>query len=79
MIQKILVVGGTGMLGEPVARKLRADGYPVRGLTRSLDQARKKFNSDFELIAGEVEQLESLIAAMQGCQGVHINLDGRGD
>ena len=24
---KILVVGATGMLGEPVARQLQADGY----------------------------------------------------
>ncbi len=73
-MEPILVIGGTGMLGEPVARRLQADGFPVRILTRSPEKARQKFQAGFEVVAGDVEAPETLEAAMQGCQGVHINL-----
>lgn len=76
MIKKILVIGGTGMLGEPVARQLLADGFEVRILTRSTENARIRFGSPFEIVAGDVEEPASLEAALQGCQGAHINLHG---
>jgi uncharacterized protein YbjT (DUF2867 family) len=64
------------MLGEPVARRLQADGYRVRVLTRSPDKARDCFGDRFEVVAGDVEDLASLGRALDGCQGVHINLPG---
>ena len=76
MAKTILVVGGTGMLGEPVARRLRADGYQVRIFTRNVEKARAKFGAEYEVAAGDVEDQPSLLAALQGCQAVHINLDG---
>jgi uncharacterized protein YbjT (DUF2867 family) len=76
MERTILVVGGTGMLGEPVARRLHADGYRVRVLTRSPDKARARFGDMFEVAGGDVEDLASLHRAVDGCQGVHINLPG---
>jgi uncharacterized protein YbjT (DUF2867 family) len=76
MAKTILVVGGTGMLGEPVARRLSADSYQVRIFTRSLDKARAKFGAEYEVAAGDVEDQPSLLAALQGCQAVHVNLDG---
>lgn len=79
MSQKILVIGGTGKLGEPVARQLRADGYTVRVFTRNLAQARATFGAEYEIVVGDVEDVRSLQTAMQGCFGVHINLDGHGD
>jgi uncharacterized protein YbjT (DUF2867 family) len=36
MIRTVLVFGGTGALGAPVARQLRNDGYQVRLLVRDL-------------------------------------------
>jgi uncharacterized protein YbjT (DUF2867 family) len=76
MSTKVLVIGGTGMLGEPVARRLRADGYQVRIFTRSLDKAQAKFGAEYEAVAGDVEDQSALLAALQGCQAVHVNLDG---
>jgi uncharacterized protein YbjT (DUF2867 family) len=76
MSKSILVVGGTGMLGEPVARRLRADGYQVRIFTRNVEKARAKFGAEYEEVAGDVEDQPSLLAALQGCQAVHVNLDG---
>ena len=76
MAKTVLVVGGTGMLGGPVARRLRADGYQVRIFTRNAEKARAKFGAEYEVAAGDVEDQPSLLAALQGCQTVHISLDG---
>lgn len=76
MTQSILVVGGTGMLGEPVARRLRAEGHHVRIFTRNPGQAQANFGADYEVVAGDVENLPSLESALKGCDGVHINLEG---
>ncbi|MEI7556000.1 NAD(P)H-binding protein [Candidatus Chlorohelix sp.] len=79
MVEKILVIGATGLLGEPVARKLQADGYVVRILSRSLEKAKAKFGSDFEIAVGDVEDTNALETALRNCDGVHINLDGGQD
>jgi len=79
MIQSILVVGGTGMLGEPVARRLCAAGHHVRIFTRNVEKAAARFGADYEIVAGDVEDRAALDAALKGCQGVHINLDGGQD
>lgn len=76
MKETILVIGATGMLGEPVARQLVANGYTVRVLTRNPDKAKEKFGKSFEIFEGDVEQPDSLDAALMGCYGVHINLNG---
>ncbi|MFZ6031034.1 MAG: SDR family oxidoreductase [Chloroflexota bacterium] len=76
MTNTILVVGGTGMLGEPVARRLAADGFKVRLLARDPRKARAKFDETFEVVVGDVEKPETLPVALQGCSGVHVNLAG---
>jgi len=76
MTNPILVVGGTGMLGEPVARRLHADGYPVRIFTRTPEKARAKWGPEYDIAGGDVEDQQALARAMVGCQAVHINLAG---
>jgi uncharacterized protein YbjT (DUF2867 family) len=76
MKQTILVVGATGMLGEPVVRQLHEDGYTVRVLSRNLEKARAKLGNSFEFFKGDVEDPSSLQKALDGCYGVHINLRG---
>jgi uncharacterized protein YbjT (DUF2867 family) len=79
MIETILVIGATGRLGEPVARQLISDGYGVRALTRSADKARARFGQACEIATGDVDDVASLEAALQGCQAAHINLHGAFD
>jgi uncharacterized protein YbjT (DUF2867 family) len=79
MSETILAVGGTGMLGEPVARRLASEGYTVRVFSRSAESARRKFGAGFEVVQGNVLDVPSLELAMKGCVGVHVNLDGHGD
>lgn len=76
--QRILVVGATGMLGEPVARRLAADGHLVRAMGRTLDRVQTQFvnEKNIEAVQGSVEDIESLKRVLKGSTGVHINLSG---
>jgi NADH dehydrogenase len=72
--QRILVVGGTGMVGQPVVRRLLADGHPVRVLSRSPDRARALLGEGCEVVGGDVDDLPSLEAALRGCAGAHLSM-----
>ncbi len=74
MQKMILVIGGTGMLGQPVARRLKEAGFGVRILTRDSAKARKLFDASFEVVAGDPLDGDGLEPALAGCQGVHISL-----
>ena len=73
-VQTVLVIGATGTVGGPVARQLVADGYHVRLLVRDVERAQTQLGSDFEYIAGRVEESEAVNQALAGCSGVHISL-----
>jgi uncharacterized protein YbjT (DUF2867 family) len=64
------------MLGRPVAEKLKADGFTVRLLARSPEKVHPVLGADCEIAKGDFEDIESLKIAMQGCDGVHINIKG---
>ena len=72
----ILVIGGTGMLGKPVAQKLKADGFDVRLLVRNPEKAKKLLGEGYELVQGDVDNLDSVRSALTGVDGVHISLKG---
>lgn len=79
MSQRILVVGATGLLGEPVARRLLADGFQVRILARRPDRAREKLGDNFEFVEGDVRLVNTLGRAVEDCFGVHVSLRGGWD
>ena len=76
MSQTIAIIGATGMLGQPVARRLRQDGHHVRICSRSADKARKMYDAEFDVLTVDVEAPETIRAALEGADGVHINLNG---
>jgi uncharacterized protein YbjT (DUF2867 family) len=78
-MKKILVLGGTGMLGGPAARRLQDDEFEVRLLARDPDKAAGMFGDGFEVIAGDVTDSSSLERALEGCDGVHISVGGAVD
>jgi uncharacterized protein YbjT (DUF2867 family) len=76
--ETILVAGGTGLLGEPVARQLLADGFQVRLLVRDRRKARSRLGEGFAYVEGDVEDGAAVDRAVRGCAGVHVSL-GAGD
>lgn len=62
----ILVVGSTGVLGRAVVTRLRAQGRPVRAMTRSLDKAAGLAQQGAELAQGDLVDAASLSRACQG-------------
>jgi uncharacterized protein YbjT (DUF2867 family) len=71
----VLVIGGTGELGAPVARQLRSAGYQVRLLVR--DPARVATRDpDFDYVPGDLDNTTSLESALAGCHAVHISVRG---
>ena len=75
MSKTILIVGGTGHQGKPVARKLQKDGFIVRIYSRDIIRAREKLGDSFEYFQGDVLDLDALTRASKGCNGLHINLN----
>ncbi len=68
----IAVLGATGQQGGAVVRRLLADEWKVRGLTRDPDKvaARDLVNLGVEVVPGDMEQRAQLDAAFKGAYGV---------
>lgn len=73
-IEKILVLGATGMLGKPVVSRLVDHGYSVRILVRDAAKAAEIFSSGVEIVQGDLTSEDSLSTALAGCDAVHISL-----
>jgi uncharacterized protein YbjT (DUF2867 family) len=74
MQKTIVVIGGTGLLGQPVSRRLKEAGFRVRIMTRDPHKASKLFDGSFEIVAGDPMGTSCLEEALHGCSGVHISL-----
>ncbi|HEX2993472.1 MAG TPA: NAD(P)H-binding protein [Anaerolineales bacterium] len=79
MKKTILVIGGTGLLGEPVSRWLSDAGFQVRVMTRDQQKARKLFNDSFEVFVGDPTDVNCLEEALHGSYGVHISIPGKAE
>jgi len=68
----IAVTGATGQQGRAVARKLLADGWNVRALTRDLDKpaAQELVSLGAEVVRADMENRAELDAAFDGTYGV---------
>lgn len=72
--ERVLVVGGTGMLGAPVARRLLAEGHVVRLLVRDRERASSKLGNEFEYVQGSVTDSAAVDRAVQGMDAAHVSL-----
>src|SRR5579863_815010 len=71
----IAVLGATGAQGGGLVRAILADkngGFAVRAITRDVnsDKARELAKAGAEVVAGDVDDLESLRKAFAGAHGV---------
>lgn len=73
MGKTILVTGATGKQGSSVVEHLLKDGsFTVRCLLRNVEsaQAKELFNKGVQIVKGDLENVDELTAAMEGCYGV---------
>src|SRR5258707_14845347 len=68
----IAVTGATGQQGGAVARRLLAEGWQVRALTRDANKpaAKELAALGAEILAGDMDQRSELDAAFNGAYGV---------
>ena len=61
MNKRILIIGATGLLGEPVARRLKKKGFSARIMARDIQKARDQFGDDYEIVGGDVLDISSIL------------------
>lgn len=79
MPEKVLVIGGSGMLGRPVAQRLKNDGYDVSVMSTNVDKAQERLGPEFDIVYGDVTDVESLKAPVDGKDIVYISLNAQLD
>ncbi len=75
----ILVTGATGNIGSAVVPALLDRGAPVRVLVRDAAKAQRAFGDRVEIIEGDLADVASVKAALDGAEKVFLNtpsLDG---
>jgi nucleoside-diphosphate-sugar epimerase len=63
---RVLVTGGTGLIGNAILRKLTERGAEVRALVRDEARARTLLPASVEIVRGDITDPDSLYAAMRG-------------
>jgi len=69
---KVLVIGASGLLAKPVIRHMDKAGFQLRLFSRSVNQS--MFDKEFEMVQGDVFNLDDLNKAMSGRDAVHLSL-----
>lgn len=70
---RVVVIGATGSLGKPVTLAMLQAGFTVRIVARNVAGAKKQFPGA-EIVAGDLQNPDSLTTAFQGMDAVYLNL-----
>jgi uncharacterized protein YbjT (DUF2867 family) len=70
----VLVAGATGRTGRLVVSNLLEQGYPVRALVRDMERGHEILGDGVEFSEGDVRDIDSLRAAMQGAASLIITI-----
>jgi len=73
-MKKILIIGGHGMLGRPVVRRLIKEEFPVRVMARDTARAAALLPPQTEIVEGDLQNIESIREAAAGADFVYLNL-----
>ena len=70
LLKRILVTGATGNIGHEVVAQLRANGCPIRALTRRPESA--NLPDDVEVVRGDLTEPDTLDAALSDVDAVFL-------
>lgn len=73
-IQSVAVVGATGMLGAPVTKILKREGFSVTAVVRDMQKAHQKLGSGIYLSKGNLTDKNSLRTAFTDVDFVYLSL-----
>jgi nucleoside-diphosphate-sugar epimerase len=76
MIQNILVIGATGLLGKPVTKALINAGFNVSIMVRNEVSAKRDFPTA-KILKGDLKDLTDVEKAMQGQDAVYLSLSAK--
>lgn len=65
-----LITGGSGFVGGRLIERLVAQGWQVRALARSDEAMRIVVSRGAQAVRGSLEDVDSLVHAVQGCSAV---------
>ena len=74
MIKKILVIGGTGLIGRPVVEQLLADGFDVTIGSRSPGHVQDIFGNRFTAIPIDLTEPTTIPKAIADQDAIHVSL-----
>ncbi|MBA2454435.1 MAG: NAD(P)H-binding protein, partial [Chloroflexia bacterium] len=69
----VLLIGGTGYVGDVMRNRMRDAGYTVRLLTRSSSNNARYEREGFETVGGNITDTNSIVRALDGADMV-VNL-----
>lgn len=73
-IRKVLVIGGHGVLGRPVVRRLVKEGFHVRAMARNVKRAGELLPRAVQVVGGDLRKVETIVNASRGTDAVYLNL-----
>jgi uncharacterized protein YbjT (DUF2867 family) len=73
-LQKIAVIGATGMLGIPVVAELVDAGFEVTALVRNIERARRVLPAQTKLVQADAANPDSLQRGLVGQDAVYVSL-----
>ena len=73
-MNKIGVIGATGMLGQPVVKELLKMGFEVKALVRQVQKAAKVLPSEVTLVPGDLKSIADLQMLINQLDVLYLNL-----
>lgn len=74
-IQTVAVVGATGMLGAPVTKELKKQGYSITAVIRDQVKAQNKLGPEIFTHVGDLKNVHSLRTAFQQADFVYVSIN----
>lgn len=73
-MNKIAIIGATGMLGQPVTHAFISAGFEVTVFARNTDKARLAFGESVRVVEGTLKDTEKIQALLQDQESLYLNL-----